>query len=137
MHGYLHGRRTGFTGMNVNDARIFAEDWIAAWNGHDLDRILSHYCPEIVLLSPVARKRLGNGRVEGLDALRAYWSAGLAAQPELRFELIDVLSGDSCLTVLYRNHHGQTAAETFEFRSDGKVVRSFACYSLHPLSGGQ
>ena len=105
----------------MHDARAFAEDWIAAWNAHDLDRILAHYAPDVTFLSPLAQKRVGNGRVEGLAALRSYWSGALAAQP--------VLTGHACLTVLYRNHRGQSAAETFEFRSDGKVVRSFACYS--------
>jgi ketosteroid isomerase-like protein len=113
----------------MHDARAFAEDWIAAWNAHDLDRILSHYASDVAFLSPLAQKRVGNGRVEGLAALRNYWSGALAAQPGLKFELLDVLTGHACLTVLYRNHRGQTAAETFEFRTDGKVVRSFACYS--------
>ena len=113
----------------MHDARAFAEDWIAAWNAHDLDRILSRYASDVAFLSPLAQKRVGNGRVEGLAALRSYWSGALAAQPGLKFELLDVLTGHACLTVLYRNHRGQTAAETFEFRTDGKVVRSFACYS--------
>jgi ketosteroid isomerase-like protein len=113
----------------MHDARAFAEDWIAAWNAHDLDRILSHYAPDVTFLSPLAQKRVGNGRVEGIAALRSYWGGALAAQPGLKFELLDVLTGHSCLTVLYRNHRGQTAAETFEFRPEGKVVRSFACYS--------
>jgi ketosteroid isomerase-like protein len=116
----------------MHDARAFAEDWIAAWNARDLDRILSHYTPDVTFLSPLAHKRVGNGRVEGLAALRSYWSGALAAQPGLKFELLDVLTGHACLTVLYRNHRGQTAAETFELRPDGKVVRSFACYSNTP-----
>jgi ketosteroid isomerase-like protein len=24
-------------------AQHFAEDWVASWNAHDLDRVLSHY----------------------------------------------------------------------------------------------
>lgn len=107
----------------------FAEDWIAAWNAHDLERILSHYAAEIVFLSPVAERRVGNGRVIGIPALRAYWGAGLAAQSDLRFELTEVLVGYSCLTIHYSNHRGQSAAETFEFSAEGKVVRSYACYA--------
>ncbi len=107
----------------------FAQDWIAAWNAHDLERILAHYAPEIVFLSPVAEKRVGNGRVVGIPALRAYWGAGLAAQPDLRFDLLGVLVGHDCLTIHYRNHRGQSAAETFEVSGEGKVVRSYACYS--------
>jgi ketosteroid isomerase-like protein len=115
--------------MTETDARAFADEWIAAWNAHDLERILSHYAADIVFLSPVAQKRVGDGRVAGIPALRAYWGGGLAAQPDLRFELIDVFVGHACLTLSYRNHRGQTAAETCEFDGDGKVVRSFACYS--------
>lgn len=107
----------------------FAQNWIAAWNAHDLERILAHYAAEIVFLSPVAEKRVGNGRVVGIPALRAYWDAGLAAQPDLRFDLLGVLVGHECLTIHYRNHRGQSAAETFEFSGEGKVVRSYACYS--------
>jgi len=72
--------------MNSTD-QAFAEEWVAAWNVRDLDRILSHYAPEIVFLSPLAQRRLGDGRVVGLAALREYWRGGLAAIPDLRFEL--------------------------------------------------
>ena len=117
------------TGTISPDERgAFADDWIAAWNAHDLDRVLSHYAEEIVFLSPIAQELLGDGRVEGLAALRSYWSGALTRQPDLKFELFDVLIGQACLTILYRNHRGQRAAETFEFGPDGKVIRSFACY---------
>jgi len=115
--------------MTIDEARAFAAEWIAAWNSHDLNRILSHYAANIVFLSPIAQQRVGNGRVCGLPALRAYWGKGLAAQLDLKFELIDVCVGHECLTILYRNHRGQQAAETCEFGADGKVIRSFACYS--------
>lgn len=109
-------------------ASAFAEDWIAAWNAHDLDRILSHYASDIVLLSPIAQRRVGDGRVTGVDALRSYWSAALASQPELKFELIETMAGYSSLTIVYSNHRGMKATETFEFGPDNKVVRSIACY---------
>ena len=112
----------------VNDPRAFANEWLAAWNARDLDRILSHYAPDIVFLSPIALARVGEGRISGIAALRSYWEKGLAAQPDLRFELIDLLAGHECMTILYRNHRGQSAAETFEFGPAGTVVRSFACY---------
>jgi hypothetical protein len=110
------------------DPKAFAEDWVASWNSHDLDRILAHYASEIVFLSPIAHQAIGNGRVVGLAALREYWSERLAAHPDLKFELFEVLVGYQCLTIRYRNHRGQSAAETFEFGPEEKVVRSFACY---------
>ena len=115
--------------MDASTAEAFAEEWVAAWNARDLDRILAHYAPDIVFLSPVAKKRLGNGRVSGIEALRSYWSAGLEAQPDLRFELEGWLAGCQCLTMLYRNHRGQRVAETVEFDARAKVVRSYACYA--------
>jgi ketosteroid isomerase-like protein len=110
------------------DPHAFAAEWIAAWNSHDLERVLSHYSAGIVFLSPVAQTVVGNGRVIGISALRSYWGKALAGRPDLKFELLNVLVGHECLTILYRNHRGQHAAETFEFGADGKVVRSFACY---------
>jgi hypothetical protein len=115
--------------MTADESRAFADEWIAAWNSHDLDRILSHYRSDIVLLSPVAARLVGNGRVSGMPALRAYWQQALAARPDLKFEFIGVRPGHECLTILYSNHRGQQCAETFEFASDGKVVRSFACHA--------
>ena len=41
------------------DASNFATEWIAAWNSHDLEAILSHYAPQVVLTSPVAAKLTG------------------------------------------------------------------------------
>jgi hypothetical protein len=113
----------------ANDPRTFANEWVAAWNAHDLDRILSHYSPDIVFLSPIAAARTGNGRVVGKEALRSYWAGALAAFPDLRFEIADVLAGHECLTILYRNQRGMLVAETFEFGEKGDVVRSFACYA--------
>jgi hypothetical protein len=114
--------------MTMDEARSFAEEWIAAWNSRDLERILSHYATNVVFCSPFAQKRIGNGRVEGIEELRRYWGEALAAQPNLKFELTGVRVGFRCLTILYRNHRGQDAAETCEFGASHKVVRSFACY---------
>ena len=110
-------------------AQAFAEHWIEAWNSHDLEAILSHYVEEVVFFSPVAAQRVGQGTVVGKDALRKYWSAGLAAQPQLHFELQDLLLGHHALTLLYRNHRNQSVAETFEFNASGQVVRAYACYA--------
>ncbi|USG60556.1 nuclear transport factor 2 family protein [Sneathiella marina] len=112
------------------DMDAFAADWIAAWNSHDLNRIIAHYGSDIVFLSPIAEKLMGNGKVAGLDRLRRYWTAGLASQTDLKFELLHVLRGHECLTILYRNHKQQIVAETLEFDGDGKIQRAFACYQL-------
>jgi len=35
--------------LTESQVRQFAGDWLRAWNSHDLDAIMSHYAPEIVL----------------------------------------------------------------------------------------
>jgi len=56
-------------------AEAFADEWIAAWNSRDLDRILSHYTPDFEFSSPLIPAVTGDpgGRLKGQDAIRAYW----------------------------------------------------------------
>ena len=88
------------------DATAFALEWIAAWNSHDLEAILSHYGPNVVLISPVAAKILGgpSGTVSGIAALRNYFKKGLELFPELPFELFGVMFGLSSIILCYKNH---------------------------------
>jgi hypothetical protein len=55
--------------VNVDFALRFAEEWAAAWNAHDLDRILTHYADDVVCSSPHIVRRLAesSGEVHGID----------------------------------------------------------------------
>ncbi len=44
-------------------AQAFAEDWIASWNSHDMERILAHYTDDFEMSSPLSWTRLGCQRV--------------------------------------------------------------------------
>lgn len=116
--------------MTKADALRFAEEWIAAWNAHDLDGILSHYDESVVLTSPVAVERLGraDGTVRGLADLRAYFEHGLAAYPALRFELEHVFWGVTSVVLTYANQRGTHTAEYMEVSPAGKVTRVVANY---------
>jgi hypothetical protein len=112
-------------------ARQFAQEWVQAWNTHDLDRILSHYADDLVLISPVALKMLnsGDGAVRGKAALRDYFSRGLKAYPDIHFDLIEVLWGVETIVLYYRNNvRGNKAAEVMQIGADGKVLRVWANY---------
>lgn len=117
--------------MTKEDASTFADHWIAAWNAHDLDLILSHYDDAIELTSPVAASLLGtsDGKVAGKTDLRAYFQRGLAAYPELHFQLEDVLWGVSSIVLYYTNQKGTRTAEFMELSANGKVVRVVANYN--------
>jgi hypothetical protein len=112
------------------DTITFAGQWVAAWNSHDLDAIVSHYAPDVVLTSPVAAKILGDpsGTVRGQTALREYFRRGLALYPDLHFELLDVMAGLSSVVVCYTNQKGTKTAEFMEFGKNGKIVRVVANY---------
>jgi len=113
------------------EAWKFAHHWIAAWNAHDLDAILSHYADEIVLVSPVAAQLLGNpgGKVEGIANLRVYFQRGLEAFPRLQFHLEDVLWGINSAVLYYTNQKGTKSAEFMELSPATKVTKVVANYN--------
>ena len=117
------------------DVRRLAEEWIAAWNARDLDRVLSHYAADVELSSPIAAERIpeSGGYVRGAAALRAYWEPALAANPDLHFDLEAVLTAVDGCTILYRNHRDQLVAESLYWNDDGLVTRAAVAYG--PTTG--
>ena len=116
--------------MTRDEAWKLANHWVAAWNAHDLDLIMTHYDEAIELTSPVAAKLLGtpDGKVVGKANLKAYFQRGLEAYPELRFRLEDVLWGMNSVVLLYTNQKGTRTAEFMELSAIGKVTRVVANY---------
>ncbi len=115
-------------GLHAMDAREFARDWEAGWNSHDLDRIMGHYRDDIVFRSRKAVPIAGSGEITGKPALRAYWAAALARQPDLAFRVRDVFEGHGMLLISYENHRGVLAAETLYVDDAGLVYRAAACH---------
>ncbi|QNF33190.1 nuclear transport factor 2 family protein [Adhaeribacter swui] len=118
--------------MTEEFAKHFAEEWITAWNTHDLDRILSHYTEDFTIVTPMAKKIIpeSNGTVAGKDQVRAYWQQGLKLIPDLRFELIDVLTGINGITLYYHNTAtGRKTTEIMFLNAEQKVEKAFAMYS--------
>ena len=110
-------------------AARFAADWIAAWNAHDLDRILGHYTEDFEMASPVIAELMGepSGRLKGKGTVRSYWAKALARHPALHFELLHALAGAASITIVYRGHRG-LSAEVFWLDANGKVERAAAHY---------
>ena len=117
--------------MTKDEAWNLADQWVAAWNNHDLDAIMSHYDDAIELISPVAAQLLmtADGKVVGKANLRAYFQRGLEAYPELHFRLEDVLWGINSVVLCYTNQKGTRTAEFMELSAIGKVARVVANYS--------
>src|SRR5215472_2344182 len=111
--------------MTRDEAWDLANHWVAAWNAHNLDLIMSHYEDVIELTSPVAARLLGmpDGKVVGKANLRAYFQRGLETYPELHFHLEDVLWGLNSVVLYYTNQKGTRTGEFMELSAIGKVAR--------------
>jgi len=117
--------------VTKDEAWKLANHWVAAWNAHDLDLIMTHYEDAVELTSPVAARLLEtpNGKVAGKAHLRAYFQRGLEAYPELHFRLENVLWGMNSVVLYYINQKGTRTAEFMELSATGKVDRVVANYS--------
>jgi predicted ester cyclase len=122
---------TGEIAVTRDEAWNLANNWLAAWNAHDLDLIMTHYDDAIELTSPVAAQLFGtpSGKIVGKANLREYFRRGLEAYPELRFRLEDVLWGVSSVVLYYTNQRGTRTGEFMELSAVGKVIRVVANYS--------
>jgi ketosteroid isomerase-like protein len=118
--------------MTTEFATAFAQEWIKAWNSHNLDTILSHYSEDFSIESPLALKRFPEtgGTVTGKENVRKYWAWGLENNPALKFEILDLLIGVNSLTIYYLNTaSNKKAVEVMSFNSDMKVNKAIVNYS--------
>ena len=113
-------------------AQAFAKDWIASWNAHDMDRILSHYTDDFEISSPLIVERLDvpEGKLKGKKAVCDYWQPSLKMSPPLQFELIDVFVGIDAITLYYHNVGRRMVAETLFINLLGKVTHGIAQWSI-------
>jgi ketosteroid isomerase-like protein len=112
-------------------AQAFAEEWVAAWNSGDLERIFSHYVDDFEMRSPLIAERgfSASGVLKGKDAIRPYWGGGIAnAKPPLAFELIDAYAGVGTVAIHYRSVGRKIVIEVIEFDAQRRAIRGSACH---------
>lgn len=119
--------------MSEAAAQAFARQWIAAWNRRDVEAVLAHFAADAVFISPKAEQIVGNGRIEGKAALRAYWNQALERIRGLHFELEEAVWSPrtETLTVIYvSSAEGRVpvhSTEIMQFKN-GHVVLGRALY---------
>jgi len=113
--------------MSIPEPLAFSAAWVAAWNAHDVEAVLSHFHDDVVFTSLTAARVVpaSGGVVRGKEALRAYWTEGLRLVPDLHFTVERVSAGVSALVITYRNQAGGVVDEVLVF-SDGLVVEGHA-----------
>ena len=110
----------------------FAKDWIDSWNSHNLNKIMEHYSEDFTIESPMALRIMpdSKGFIAGKENVRAYWKTGLEKNPQLNFELIDVLVGINRLTLYYSNSAAhRRSVEIMRFNNNNKVDEVIVNYS--------
>lgn len=113
------------------DTKIFAKGWIASWNSHNLEEILSHYSDDIEITTPMIKIALGSGEgtLKGKEAIADYWRKALDKLPDLHFELYEVTEGVNSVALYYKSVMNKKAIELMFFNDEGKVCKMVACYT--------
>lgn len=108
--------------MEQSEAHEFVQHWLAAWNAHDVDAVLSHFADDVTFTSPIAARIVAGseGIIRGKAALRSYWSEGIRLIPDLQFELVGTYLGIDTLVINYRNQNGGLVSEVLRF--EGPLV---------------
>ncbi|OBH04199.1 MULTISPECIES: nuclear transport factor 2 family protein [unclassified Mycobacterium] len=111
------------------DPVAFSQQWVDAWNAHDVDSVLRHFAENVVFTSPVAATLLTEtaGVICGKSALRDYWTRALRRVANLRFAVEGVYEGIDTIVIAYRNQDGGLVSEVLRF-SDGLVVEGHGTY---------
>ena len=110
--------------MDEAAARALADEWVAAWNAHDLDAVLVYCDAAIEFRSHVVARLTGDpsGVVHGVAALRDYFARALVAYPELHFALHGVTAGVDSLVIHYTSATGLQAMEQMTVGPNDCVV---------------
>jgi ketosteroid isomerase-like protein len=116
--------------LTRNEAVLAAHQWVDAWNAHDPDRVVEHFADDVVIHSPVAAQLRpeSNGTLCGKPDVLAYYRAGLAASPGLRFTLVEVCTSVDGITIVYRNHRNTIVTEALTFDGDGRATEVKVSY---------
>jgi ketosteroid isomerase-like protein len=111
------------------EAQKIAKEWCEAWNSKDIDAIMEHYADDVIFYSPTVIARWGHpdGKLTGKTDLRKNFSKGLELNPDLHFELMEVLTGTDGMTVFYRRETGALVADVVLLDSEnrGKIVKAY------------
>jgi ketosteroid isomerase-like protein len=111
------------------DAITFSQEWVRAWNAHDVEAVLRHFDEDVVFTSPVAARLMPetHGVIRGKAALRRYWTLAVERMPDLRFVVDNVYQGVDTIVIAYRNRVGAQVSEVLKF-NDNTVVEGHGTY---------
>ncbi len=120
--------------MSEEKLRAHACQWIDAWNRRDLDAVMDSYAPEVKFQAQtvVGRWKKEDGLLVGKEELRRHFACGLELAPDLRFDLLEILTGMNGVVILYRRETGALVADVVELDEEYRGVDVRAYYTQAP-----
>ncbi len=106
-----------------------AKKWLAAFNEHNLEALLSlyddnaeHYSPKLKLRNPETK-----GKIRGKEAMRAWWKDAFERLPELAYIENTITASDDRVFMEYTRvvpgEENMNVAEVLEIKN-GRIVGS-------------
>ncbi len=105
------------------------QDWLDAFNAHDVELLLSLYARDCTHTSPKIRAMFPEtgGKLVGKPALHQWWADAMVRLPKLQYEKLSITASDERVFLEYMRHTPGEAsypvAEVFDAR-DGKIIAS-------------
>jgi ketosteroid isomerase-like protein len=98
-----------------------ARSYFDAIAARDVDRLASHYSPEVVV------DFIGQGIYRGPDEMRAFFSGLFAALPDCEMIVERVVGGDGVAVVEWRLRGNFTGGELFGIEPTGRWIEQRGC----------
>ncbi len=115
--------------MDKKILKLIAENWIAAFGEHDIEKLLSlyhphakHYSPRIEIERPQTK-----GWLKGKDQLKSWWQNSFSTLPDLNYSLRNLTVEDDRVFITYiRKVSGQHTQEVMEYLliKNGLIIES-------------
>ena len=110
-----------------------AEEWIAAWNRGDVERVLADFAERARFVSPRAALIVGKAELHGKAAIGAYWRRAIEKNGVPRFRLDSVICDPERreMVVIYDRLNDGTvvrACEFMRFDKNSKQIEGEAMY---------
>jgi hypothetical protein len=119
----------GETTAERHPSLAIAERWFAAFNAHNIEKLLSLYADDAKHYSPRLKEREPEtgGWIQGKNALRAWWEDAFTRLPSLKYSPTNVTADDTGVSMEYtRSVEGEKDTAVYEVLEikEGKIVVS-------------
>ena len=115
--------------MSAALCKQIANNWMDAFNEHDIEKLLCLYDENALHFSPklLERKPETLGLIKGKKALRDWWTDAFNRLPTLKYSLTNFIAESDCIFMEYRrsvaNEKDLNVGEVLEIRN-GLIVTS-------------